>query len=88
MDMSCVKNAGIVGDEQLQKISQALPYSIYLSIFSGAISTIKNPYYIELELVNGHKKLLSLAHNKVYSPKETIERAKKAVKMIQKNAGR
>jgi len=82
IDLDKVVGARTVGKEQGKGMSPGLPYSNFLSAFSGLISTVRNLYWIEIKLEDGQHKYFSLARDKAYETDKTISKANLVVDWI------
>lgn len=82
IDLTQVVAARTLGEKEGQQMPVGLPYSNPLATYTGLIATVKNLYWIEIELKNGQKKYFSLARDKAYETEKTISKAKLAVRWI------
>lgn len=84
IDLDKIVSARTIGQEKGEKmtVGMAIPASNFIGAFAGAVSTIQNLYWIEIELENGKKIKLSLAHDKAYNTEKTVKKAKLAVEWI------
>ena len=85
IDLKTVKQAKLIGRKKLNSSSFAIPYSPILAALTGALSASQNPFGIQLELTNGKKKYLSLAHEKIYNNQKTLKKANKVMSLIHKH---
>lgn len=84
IDLDEIVSARTIRQEKGEKmpVGMAIPASNFIGAFAGAVSTIQNLYWIEIELENGKKIKLSLAHDKAYNTEKTVKKAKLAVEWI------